>query len=528
MKQFKIINDYAVQIGKKTINGDDLIENLYDSIGQYILNGKIENESAIGKILYKQLKALDSKLKETDNLKAVKDLMAITKETSDYYLSKQAQDADFTEYLLYKKLFDWQRNVWNDNSKRKALICGRRSGKSYLIAIELLRHCCSGVDNIKDEKSGLVIKKNKQAVYIGLTQEKAANIIWQPLKDLIENCHIQYSRIDNSQHRIDFSNGNSLFLYGNNSKAEREKLRGFDFSFVAIDEMQSQQGVAYLLESIIGPIIAGRNGDIWLAGTAPVTAGTYWEEIINGNEHYSVFKATMADNPSIPDYNNALLKVLEDNHWDKNNITFRREYLAEITYDTERMIYPVRHYYENIPVQKVKSIYIGVDFGFVDSTAFAPIICLENGEYYLTEEFKQNKMSTSEIIERLNSVVLLLSKKYNIDYSKVHVRCDNNEQNLIRDIQNIYPEMDIHCANKRGEIAQIALVNDMLRSGTLLIKKDLYFDNECNRAQWKVTDSGNVMYGQIDDEAYHMDIGDAVKYAVSSIFSNDSYTKKEI
>lgn len=525
MKQFKIINDNAVQLGKKTINGNDLVDNLYDSIGQYILNGKIENESAIGKVLYKQLKAIDNKLKETDNLKAVKDLMEITKETSNYYLSKQAQDADFTEYLLYKNLFNWQRNVWNDTSKRKALICGRRSGKSYLMAVEMLKHCCSGVDNIKDIKTGLTIKKNRQAVYIGLTQEKAANIMWQPLKDLIEKCHIQYSRIDNSQHKIEFSNGNSLFLYGNNTKAEREKLRGFDFSFIAIDEMQSQQGVAYLLESIVGPIIAGRNGDIWLAGTAPITAGTYWEEVINNKEGYNVFKATMADNPSIPDYNNALNKVLEDNHWDKNNITYRREYLAEITYDTECMIYPVRHYYENIPAQKVRCIYIGVDFGFVDSTAFAPIICLENGEYYLTEEFKQNKMSTTEIIDRLNSLVELLGQKYN---APVYVRCDNNEQNLIRDIQNIYPKMDIHCANKRGETAQIALVNDMLRSGTLMIKKDSYFDSECNRAQWKVADNGNVMYGQIDDEAYHMDIGDAVKYAVSSIFANDSYTKKEI
>lgn len=529
MKKFTVINDSAVQLGKQTINADDLVENLYDSIGQYILTGKIQNSSNIGKVLYKQLKSIDSKLQETDNLKAVKDLMDITKETSNYYQRKQAQDADFTEYLLYKNLFEWQRQVWNDNSKRKALICGRRSGKSYLVAVEMLRHCCSGVDNIKDSTTGLVIKKNRQACYIGLTQEKAASIMWQPIKDLMEKCHISYSRIDNGQHIIEFSNGNSLFLYGNNSKAEREKLRGKDCSAFFIDEVQSQQGVGYLLESIVGPIVAGRNGEIWLAGTAPLNAATYWESVINGNEGYSVYKATMADNPSIPDCSNALNKVLVENHWTEDNVTYRREYLGEICYDTERMIYPVRSYYDNIPNQKVKNIWIGVDFGWTHATAFAPIVCLENGECYLVNEFKQAHMTSSSIIAELNSLVETLSKKYNIDYNQVHVRCDVNEGSIIADIQNQFPRMDIHRASKRGEAAQIALVNDSLRSGLLRIVKDNYFDKECNILSWKTTDGGTILYGQIDEDGWgnnHMDMSDAVKYAVSSMYRDDSYTKQ--
>lgn len=522
-KRFKIINDNAIEYGRTTINGNDLVDNLYEVLGQYLTTGKITNESHIGKVFYKQFKAMETKAADDDNLDNITQLMKISRETSDYYLKKQAQDKDFTDYLLYSRLFEWQRKVWYDTSKKIALIAGRRAGKSYVMAALLLKHCIEGSDNIEDKKTGLVIKKNRQAYYIGLTHERAVATIWQPLKDLIEAAHIPYNKIDNSSHIIYLSNGSSIVVYGNNSKAEREKLRGIDASMFVIDETQSQTAVAYLLESIIGPIVTGRNGSIILAGTAPTSAGTYWEEVIKGNEGYSIHHATMKDNPSIPDYENALKKVLEQNNWDIDNITFRREYLGEIAYDTNRQIYPIRYYYKEMPKQLVKSIWVGVDYGFVDSTAIAPIIELENGSCYLFNEFKQNRMTATQIIEKINEVVEYLSSTFGMPYDQIHIRTDNNEQNIVRDIQNMYPKMDIHMANKRGETAQIALVRDLLDSGTLKIKESSFFDEECNRLVWKVSDNGVIEYGEIDDDTYHGDICDAVKYAVSSYFGNKSF-----
>lgn len=521
-KKFRIINGSAIEYGREVINGQDLVDNLYESLGQYIVSGKITNTSHIGQVFYKQFKKLEEQ-KEGDNLNNIQQLMKISKETSDYYLKKQAQDKDFTEYLLYKRLFDWQKDVWNDTCKKLALPAGRRSGKSYVLSSLMLKHCLTGNDNIKDEASGLTIKKPRLAYYIGLTHERAVSIVWQPLKDLINACHIPYNKIDNSSHTITFANGSGIVVYGNNSKAEREKLRGIDASMFVIDEMQSQAGVAYLIESIIQPILTGRNGTLVLAGTAPVSAGTYWEDVMKGNEGYSIHKATMMDNPSIPDYSEALEKVLEANNWTRDNITFRREYLGEIAYDTNRQIYPVRYYYKEVPKQKVKSIWVGVDYGFVDSTAIAPIVILENGQAYLAGEFKQNRMTATQIIEKINETAEYLSKTYDIPYNEIHIRTDNNEQNIVRDIQNIYPKMDIHMANKRGETAQIALVRDMLDSGDLKIKEGSYFDDECNRLVWKVSDNNVIEYGQIDDDTYHGDICDAVKYAVSSYFGDKSW-----
>lgn len=520
MKRLKIVNDNAVVYGKDSINGNDLIDNLYEALGQYISTGKIVNSSHIAKVFDKELKAFETKANEApDNLSNITTLMKVGREVSDYYLKKQAQDKDFSEYLLYKDLMQWQKDVWNDRSKRIALPAGRRSGKSYVIAALLIKHCLTGSDNIKD-KNGIVYRKPRQAVYIGLTHERAAAVIWQPLKDLITKAHIPYSKIDNGAHIITLSNGATIIVYGNNSKAEREKLRGLDSSMFVIDEMQSQQGVAYLIESIIGPIVTGRDGYIVLAGTAPTSAGTYWEEVMKGNEGYSIHKATMIDNTSIPDYEKALEEVLKTNNWTRDNITFRREYLGEIAYDSNRMIYPVRYYYQTVPKQKVRSIYVGVDYGFVDATAICALITLENGSSYLANEFKERRLTATQIMDKINETVEYLSSTYGVDYDQVHVRTDNNEQNIVRDIQNKYPRMDIQYAVKRGETAQIALVNDLLMSQDMKIKENGPFDDECNRLVWKVNDNGVIEFGTIDDDTYHGDICDAVKYAVSSYFSD--------
>ena len=47
-----------------------------------------------------------------------------------------------------------------------------------------------------------------------------------------------------------------------------------------IDECQSQSSLLYLINSIIGPVVKGRNGIIMLAGTGPLSGGTYWEDCI--------------------------------------------------------------------------------------------------------------------------------------------------------------------------------------------------------------------------------------------------------
>lgn len=491
----------------------DVEDILYSSYAEKLQTGTVSQKTWLSSFVNTTLDSLATAVSTTPEIAptALREINKIANNTQVYANKKKTVDVDFACYLLRKMLFPWQIKFFDDKCNKITLLAGRRAGKSYSIVKKAIAHCVSG--KIKTENG----EKKRQAVIIGLTFEKTCALYWDAVKDTIEKCHIPFENIDNGACKVVFSNGNELFLYGNNSRAEREKLRGFDVSFVAIDECQSQQALLYLYESILAPQLKGTKGEIVLAGTAPLVANTFWERAINDTS-YSHFHATMENNPSIPDYQNALKDVLEENHWTEDNITYRREYLGEIAYDTERMIYPSRYYYTSIP-QDFRPIgaVIGLDYGWRDYSSFAPIVYDEKGQMYLVHEWKQNKTASSELVKVANEIKEKLHKEFDIPYSEILFVADSSHQQISQDMQN--RGINIQNAYKFDENYRIAQVAEALAVQDLYIKKDEPFDVECNQLCWKFNDErGSVVY-QIDEDVFHPDIADSVKYAVTQIRS---------
>lgn len=508
----------SVKLIKKAVStkpiSDNLVEEMFSNLTEYFQNGSVTSGSHIGNVLDKYLKTAERCSKSAyDAREGVTLLMDLAQRTQEYVDSKKAADKDFIIYNLQKGLFKWQKPVYEDESPQIALMCGRRSGKSYVIADKMIKHCIEGTDNITVD--GQTIRKFRKAVYIGLTIEKAAAIMWDLLKKLVEDNHIPTKKIDNGKYNIVFSNGNEIQLLGNNSKAEREKIRGLDFSFCAIDEMQSQQGILYLIVSIVQPILKARNGQLAMLGTGPLSAGTYWEQVLHSPD-ISHYKATMLDNPTVG--KNALEDILKENKWTEDNITYRREYLGEVAYDTNVQVLPFRKYFGELPkdFKPVKAV-IGIDFGWTDCTAFAPILFDAHNQAYLINEFKAPHLAASAIVDKCKEMNDFIHKTYNLPMEDIYLVADNNEQNIVRDIYNrgIY---NIQCAYKQGESYQIAMLKDWLESGQLLIKQHSYLDEEADRICWKIDENGNIIY-ELDDKVYHGDIFDAVKYALNFYIS---------
>ena len=489
---------------------DNLIEDIYNNLGNYF-NGQETTNTHLGNVLNKYLKTMerksDSAYSAQQSLSMIIDL---AKETQTYIDSKKEADKDFIIYNLQKGLFSWQKPVYEDNNSLIALMCGRRSGKSYVIADKMIKHCVEGTDNIQQD--GLTVRKFRTAIYVGLTVEKAASIMWDLLKELLKNNRIPTKKIDNGSYTIEFTNGNKIKLLGNNSKAEREKIRGMDFSFCAIDEMQSQQGVNYLIASIIQPILKGRNGQLALLGTGPLSAGTYWEQVLS-NPEFSHYKATMADNPTIPNHKEALNDILVQNKWTEDNITYRREYLGEVAYDTNVIVYPIRKYYDKLPRDfKPTKCVIGVDFGWTDCTALAPILFDDHDQGYLVSEFKQDHIEAKAVIAKCKEMSDFIHTKYDIPIENIFMVADNARPDLIRSVYNT-GLTNIYGSYKLGEAYQIAMVKDWLESGQLLIQKNGYFDEECDKVCWKV--ENEQIIHELDDKLYHGDMDDCVKYAIT-------------
>ena len=501
----------ALQVGGCTLfmPGQDLDEVLYSSYAKKLEYGTTNKGSWLESFVDANLDVLKRNLKEDPDtaLSAMREMGKIVRDTQDFYNKRKATDTDFSRYLLRTKLFPWQVEVYDDTTKRKTMLCGRRSGKSF-VAVRLALKAALETD-----------EKPREIIIMGLTLEKTAGLYWDQLKQSIDDAHISCSRIDAGSYTIFLSNGNSIQLWGNNSKAEREKLRGKDTYMVIIDEMQSQQGLYYLMTDILGPIIKGRGGEIVCLGTAPLYAGTLWEKIINDPTWYHAH-ATMEDNPSIPDYQHALQSVLDENHWTKDNITFRREYLGEIAYDTERMILPERRYYETLPETfKPIKCYIGVYYGWTDYSSFAPILIDNKGQMYLVNEWKQNKTASSEIVKQMKILVEKIHKDYNIPNEDIKVIADSSHQQISQDIYN-QGVLNIQNAYKLDENYQWARLGEALAIGDLLITKNGHFDKECDTLVWQWNaEKGCVIY-KVDDDVFHPDMADAVKYAVNTYLTD--------
>lgn len=493
----------------------DAVDCLYNSLAEYFTTGKVSGSSHLGKIIQKDFDIIEKGLKNNNpDLRHLKDLIEITGKVQEYRDNKKATDKDFIEYLLRKNLFDWQKKVFDDYSKKIDLICGRRSGKSYTIVDLMLKHCNEGYDNI--EVDGRIVKKPRSAVYIGLTLKKAEDNVWQLLKNEIQRCKIPTLKIDNSADRIDFANGAFIELAGNSTKAEREKIRGKDSSMFIIDEAQSHQGLGYLITSIIQPIVKGRNGVMVLSGTGPITAGGVWEQIINDNT-WSKHTATMEDNPTIPA--NALRDVLVENGWDENNITYRREYLGEIVYDNNRLIIPNRAYYsiDDIKNRTFDCVIVGIDFGYSDYNAFVPIIRDSlSKKWYVIDGVRKNHLSSNEIVGEFFKLSKKIEDEWKIPMNKQYAVADVSHLQIVRDIYN-HGFFNISSAEKLHETEMLQDLATDCALGNVLMIKNSEIDQACNVASWKWDEERQATIYEIDDAFNHSagisDLIDSLKYA---------------
>lgn len=450
--------------------------------------------------------------KDSDTaLRSQRQFASIIKETQDYFDSKKALDSDFIEYQLYKKLFAWQQEVMRSQSKRKCLICSRRTGKTYMEAFEMVKHCLKGYDEIKvDER---IIRKPRCACYIGLTLQRAASLMWDNLKQIVADCRIPTTHIDNGLYRIDFANGAYLKLEGNSSTAERNKIRGSDWSMAIVDECQNQASLAYLFDSILNPIVSPRNGTIIFSGTGPLVRG-YWSDVIDGTiSGWEKFHYTIFDNPTIENPAEVLKTELERLGGNENNPVYKREWLGEICWDDNLLIYPKVLHYEQLPQDfRPTSFWGGIDYGFRDSTAVLGFLVDDFGQCYLVSEWKQAGSNVTTIYNQVKAMLDSIKSTWQLADDKIHLVADTNEQMVSQEFYN-RGITQIENAYKSDERQQIAVLNEALASGRLLVKKDSEVAYEATVDSYKWDEEHQRVIFEEDTKVFHADALDALRYA---------------
>lgn len=423
-----------------------------------------------------------------------------------------ARDIAFARYRLSSTLFREQKQVFEDTlSALICEMCGRRAGKTELNARSLVSSA---------------LEPNTPVCYIHLTFQNAIaqlyDLVLQSSKiaglDIVNGEKHEGSRSDGE---IIFSNGSSIKFRGNANKQEIEKIRGYKYKKVIIDEAQSQKNIRYLIEDVLQPLLLDfEHSQLILTGTPPRIPGTYFEEAFRGIEYQS-YHWDLRSNPFIPNHAAVLEEICKRKGLTMESPLIMREYLGEIVYDTEALVYKTYKTYEGeIPGAFIPNrCYIGCDFGFCDFNSVITLVAdTENKKAYTLRESKFNHATATDIMEDVrkafdNAKEFIFKRNRNIPLdSAITIYCDSNEKSIAYELAETY-RLPAYTAYKYDKNMAIEQLSSMLATGEIEIKKGGALEDEAQHTVHPRDEDTDAILPGYDDEVFHPDSFDALLYA---------------
>lgn len=348
----------------------------------------------------------------------------------------------------------------HDPSKFKALLCGRRAGKTDVI--------------MRDFAAGMLSEPGSHNLFGALTIASAREILWEPMKR--ENELRGWGlRFDESKLIATHPNRSRLLVRGTENVRDLEKPRGQKFRRIRLDECGAQRPsyLRYLIEEVLEPsLMDDPDSDCWLAGTCTPQAFGFFYEITTGQRSgYSVHGWTAKDNPHV-DFDGFVFGrpgvpgLLERRGWTIDHPIFRREYLAEWVLDSENRIYrfePGRNVVTALPELALGDTWeriLALDFGVGHHTAAAVLAYPRTygRDVYVEHTWQERGLAPSDAdtriyhtfrefkCDRLIGDLSGLGKAYEAEWNKRH------------------PDVAMKPADKQAKRAALEVTSDALHT----------------------------------------------------------------
>lgn len=421
-----------------------------------------------------------------------------------------ARDVDFNKYRVLKLAsHSQQQYLFDETSKTITLMTSRRYGKTTANQMKALIE---------------LMEPNRHVFYINVTQEMALQQFFYPFLELCEKVNFPTSYVDNDGY-AEFPNGSWIRCYGNSNQYSSDKMQGYAVSMCIIDETQSQRNVSKMVD-IIRPAMSdyARNQLIY-TGTPPRIPGTYFEKVVHAAEGITHYYGTLFDNPFIPNPEELIDQICKEKGLTREDTLIQREFYGKEVYDTEARLIKEYTTYKTIipPTFRPTHVLIGVDWGASD---YNSIIALEvdlrdktNPKGYVSIERKFNNTAGSDTISIINDVAqeeLQRMSGQGLSKNNLQVICDTNEKSLAFDIQQKL-HLNTYCAYKYDKQASIDSMATWLRKGLIEVPAGGILEEEFTMAVYKRDENDNILYGCIDDNTYHPDAMDALRYAFRQV-----------
>jgi hypothetical protein len=323
-----------------------------------------------------------------------------------------------------------QRLFHDSPSRRKAALCSRRAGKSWVAAAMLLEAAGDHPDSL--------------CVYIALTRGQARRIMWKELKRFNRAYNLGLA-FNETALVATLKNGSEIMLLGAVNEADIDKLRGVAFVLAVIDEAasfpvrkasssrgQNIQGdssdkahrdlLHRLYRDVLQPTMLDYQGSVVLLGTPAAHCSGFFFEVTRPDKDrrrkgWDVHEWTFRDNPFVPKIKTKEIpdaaswfqkEIVEAEGVDINDPAIQREWFARWIRSTEALVYPSfnerRNVYRDIKNDKrIEWFYgVSVDLGYDDPTVIG-LFKWSNDvpDVYLTKVIKGENWIPSRIAKEI-------------------------------------------------------------------------------------------------------------------------------
>lgn len=369
--------------------------------------------------------------------------------------------------------FDKQLELIADPSRRKAVLCTRRAGKTETGAAYLLKEA--------SEKGTF----NSVCVYVAPTLSRAESYMWKPLKQMNERFGFG-GVVNETKHTMELPNGCTIRIDGADKVLDADKKRGDKAVMVMVDEcgVYRPEVLRTLTEDVYEPALIDLQGTMVMMGTPGSTcAGIWWEmtrnETAERTPGWRFFHWSLFDNPHVPHARQEVAELRERNHWTDATPRYVREYLGRWVNDTGSLFYryeePRNTYDGTLPAGHSWRYVVGVDVGFNDAYAdvvwaFAPT----HTDLFQVECFKKSTLLPHQWAERIRQV----REKYRPQAIKID---EGGLGKAFAEEMRQRHRIPVERADKKQKNTYVKLLNDDLMAGRVRVLADSEL-----AAEWRV------------------------------------------
>ena len=268
-----------------------------------------------------------------------------------------------------------QTKIFDDSTRFRVVVAGRRFGKTFLSTAELLARALTA--------------KDQNVWYVAPTYKAAKEIAWEMLISQIPKEYIQ--KTNESSLTISLLNGSSIALKG----AEKpDNLRGRSLDFVVMDEFADMRKEAWF--EVIRPSLSDRQGGALFIGTPKGRNHFYdlWGKGVDYDDGWSSHQYTTLEGGNVPS------AEIESAKADLDERTFQQEYEAKfvnysgiIYYGFKREESVARH------TDDLGVIHVGMDFNIDPMSA---VLMSRHGDtLHVFDEIVLFGSNTDEMVDEI-------------------------------------------------------------------------------------------------------------------------------